>query len=69
MAKKTKLVEVNPDDMTVTHAIESGKIIVLILDGHQGKAKAYEAMEHGSVLIEIENKKTKRVRFNESELF
>ena len=69
MSKRTKFLQVDPEDMTVTHAIEPGKVVVLILDGHQGRAKACEAVEHGFTIIETAKGKTARIRFEESELF
>ncbi|MBN8249971.1 XtrA/YqaO family protein [Priestia flexa] len=69
MSERARFLEVNPDDMTIHHAIEPGKVVLLILDGHQGKAKAIEAVHHGHTIIETAKGKTARIRFEESELF
>ncbi|WP_280849953.1 XtrA/YqaO family protein [Gottfriedia endophytica] len=57
------------NDMTVQHKLEPGKVIVLVLDGIQGKVKVTEAVEHGHTIIETAKGKVARVKFEESELF
>lgn len=69
VSERTRFLDVDLDDMTVQHAIEPGKVVLLILDGHQGKAKAIEAVHHGHTIIETAKGKTARIRFEESELF
>ncbi|MDF9520784.1 XtrA/YqaO family protein [Bacillus cereus] len=48
--------------------IEEGKVLILILDGNQGKVKVCEAVEHGLTIIETVKGQAKRVKFEESEL-
>lgn len=57
------------DDMSVQCQMEPGKVIVLVLDGQQGKARITEAVEHGFTIIETVKGKTARIKFEESELF
>lgn len=62
--------EINIDkDMSIKQVIEPGKVLVLVLDGQQGKAKMCEAVEHGLTIIETAKGKAARIRFEESELF
>ncbi|MEH7435484.1 XtrA/YqaO family protein, partial [Bacillus thuringiensis] len=44
--------KINVEEMKIEQKIESGKIIVLVLDGTQGKVKMCEAVEHGFTIIE-----------------
>jgi hypothetical protein len=69
VAKRSREIEINTDNMSIQQKIEPGKVLVLVLDGHQGKAKMCEAVEHGSTIIETAKGKTARIRFEESELF
>ncbi|AWO76396.1 terminase [Geobacillus sp. Sah69] len=55
--------------MTVSHPVVPGKVIVIIVDGVQGKAKVAEAVEHGYTIIETAKGKTARIKYEESELF
>lgn len=57
------------DDMSVQCRMEPGKVIVLVLDGQQGKARITEAVEHGFTIIETAKGKAARIKFEESELF
>jgi hypothetical protein len=57
------------DDMSVRQALEPGKVVVIILDGVQGKVKKCEAVPHGQTVIETSNGKTKRISFKDEELF
>lgn len=55
--------------MSINKQIESGKVLVLILDGYQGKAKYVEAVEHGFTIIETIKGKVVKIRYEEGELF
>jgi len=69
MSERTRYVEINLDNMTVQHKIQSEKVVLLILDGHQGKVKAIEAVHHGHTIIETVKGKATKIHFEESELF
>ncbi|PFF75832.1 terminase [Bacillus cereus] len=66
---RIKEMEINVEEMKIEQKIESGKIIVLVLDGTQGKVKMCEAVEHGFTIIETVKGQAKRIKFEESELF
>ncbi|BAD74802.1 phage-like element PBSX protein [Geobacillus kaustophilus HTA426] len=61
--------QIDIDSMTVSHPVVPGKVIVIIVDGVQGKAKVAEAVEHGYTIIETAKGKTARIKYEESELF
>ena len=69
MAKRLHEVDIDINNMSVKQKLEPGKVLILVLDGHQGKAKLCEAVEHGYTIIETANGKTARIRYEESELF
>jgi hypothetical protein len=69
MAKRSQDLTVDINNMSIQQAIEPGKVLIVVLDGHQGKAKMCEAVEHGQTIIETAKGKTARIRFEESELF
>ncbi|MFL0361427.1 XtrA/YqaO family protein [Pseudobacillus sp. 179-B 2D1 NHS] len=64
-----KEVEININDLSVTQKIKQGKVLVLILDGNQGKAKYVEAVHHGNTIVETVKGEAKRIKFEESVLF
>ncbi|EPF11116.1 MULTISPECIES: XtrA/YqaO family protein [Bacillus] len=66
---RIKEMKINVEEMKIEQKIESGKIIVLVLDGTQGKVKMCEAVEHGFTIIETVKGQAKRIKFEESELF
>lgn len=66
---RIKEMKINVEEMKIEQKIESGKIIVLVLDGTQGKVKMCEAVDHGFTMIETVKGQAKRIRFEESELF
>ncbi|WP_279620626.1 XtrA/YqaO family protein [Priestia megaterium] len=68
MAKRAHFLPIN-SDMTVTYPIEPGKVTVLILDGHQGRVKSFNAVEHGLTIVETIKGRVAKVKFEESELF
>lgn len=68
MEKRSKSLQIN-DDMTVTQKLEPGKVLILVLDGHQCKARVCEAVHHGETIIETVKGKTFKIRFQEGELF
>ncbi|MFU2010702.1 XtrA/YqaO family protein [Bacillus pseudomycoides] len=65
---RTKDIEVNLNGLKIEHNIEPGKVLVLILDGNQGKVKVCEAVEHGFTIVETVKGQAKRIKFEESEL-
>ncbi|EJR61470.1 hypothetical protein IIO_02923 [Bacillus cereus VD115] len=66
---RIKEMKINVEEMKIEQKIESGKIIVLVLDGTQGKVKMCEAVDHGFTIIETVKGQAKRIKFEESELF
>jgi hypothetical protein len=66
--KRSKDLIINKD-MSVQTKIEPGKVKIIVLDGHQGKAKMCDAVEHGLTVIETAKGKAARIRYEESELF
>nr|WP_308010638.1 XtrA/YqaO family protein [Bacillus sp. 17RED48] len=58
----------NLSEKKVEVNIEEGKVLILILDGNQGKVKVCEAVDHGLTIIETVKGHAKRVKFEESEL-
>jgi predicted ribosome-associated RNA-binding protein Tma20 len=69
MAKRSHELDIDTNNMSVQQKIEPGKVLIVVLDGHQGKVKVCEAVEHGQTIIETAKGKTARIRFEESELF
>jgi hypothetical protein len=69
VAKRSQELTVDINNMSIQQSIEPGKVLIVVLDGHQGKAKMCEAVEHGQTIIETAKGKTARIRFEESELF
>jgi 5-bromo-4-chloroindolyl phosphate hydrolysis protein len=63
------VVEIQPKGFEVKSNLEPGKVKILIIDGAQGKVKELYAVEHGNTIIETSKGITKRVKFEESELF
>jgi hypothetical protein len=57
------------DDMSIHEKVESEKVKIIILDGHLGKAKVYEAVHHGRTIIETYAGKTSGVIFDDREKF
>jgi hypothetical protein len=68
MARRTKELSID-ESLSIQQQIEPGKVLIVVLDGHQGRAKVCEAVEHGSTIIETAKGKTARIRYEESELF
>lgn len=69
LGKRSQEINIDNENMSIKQAIEPGKVLIVVLDGHQGKAKMCEAVEHGLTIIETAKGKTARIRFEESELF
>jgi hypothetical protein len=69
MAKRSQEIDINIQNMSVQQKLEPGKVLIVVLDGIQGKAKMCEAVEHGFTIIETAKGKTARIRYEESELF
>jgi hypothetical protein len=68
LAKRTQEVQLL-QDMSVQAKVEPGKVVVLVLDGVQGKARMCEAVEHGFTIVETAKGKAAKIKFEESELF
>lgn len=66
---RTKELLVNIDSMSVEIPVHSDRVLVVVIDGKQGKAKITEAVEHGFTIIETAKGKAARIKFEESELF
>ncbi|MHA7743901.1 XtrA/YqaO family protein [Priestia aryabhattai] len=69
MSERARFLAVDSDGMTIKHAMEPEKVVLLILDGYRRKVKAIEAVHHGFTIIETVKGKTVRIRFEENELF
>jgi hypothetical protein len=69
LANRSQEMNVDTDNMSINQTIEPGKVVIVVLDGHRGKAKKFEAVEHGLTIIETVNGKAARIRFEEGELF
>lgn len=67
--RRSQELQIDIDSMTVSHPVVPGKVIVVVIDGVQGKAKVAEAVEHGYTIIETAKGKTARIKYEESELF
>lgn len=68
MNKRAKEIPVDITTMAVTQKIESGKVLILVLDGHKGKATLTQAVEHGLTSVETANGKSVRLHYDEKEL-
>ncbi|GAA0313638.1 hypothetical protein GCM10008967_00160 [Bacillus carboniphilus] len=68
MLKRTFEVEMNPETLEINEKIETGKVVVLVLDGVKGKATKCEAVEHGFTIIETSKGKPVRIKFEDYEL-
>jgi hypothetical protein len=69
LANRSQEMNIDTENMSINQAMEPGKVVIVVLDGQQGKAKKFEAVEHGLTIIETAKGKTARIRFEESELF
>lgn len=67
--KRSRELEIDIEDMSINQKIEPGKVKIVILDGHQGKAKICEAVHHGQTIIETVKGNAVRIRYEEGELF
>ncbi len=61
--------EIDIENMSVSHPVISGKVMLVVIDGVQGKAKVTEAVEHGYTTVETAKGKAVRITRNESELY
>jgi hypothetical protein len=52
LSKRSTELSIDSNDMSIQQQIEPGKVLIVVLDGHQGKAKVFEAVEHGLTIIE-----------------
>lgn len=68
MSLRTKNVEINPEDLSVKHHMEPGKVHILVIDGTQGKATLCEAVFHGQTIIETIKGKAARVNYKDEVL-
>lgn len=66
---RAKEIDLNKDGKTVTQEIKPGKVLVVVLDGVQNKAKVTEAVEHGFTIIETAKGKVAKIKYDEGELF
>jgi hypothetical protein len=69
MSRRAQELQIDIENMTVSHPVIPGKVLVLVIDGVQGKAKVAEAVEHGFTIVETAKGKTARIKYEESELF
>jgi len=69
LANRLHEIEIDINNMSVKQKLEPGKVLILVLDGHQGKAKLCEAVHHGYTIIETAKGKAARISYEESELF
>ncbi|WP_153123245.1 XtrA/YqaO family protein [Peribacillus tepidiphilus] len=68
MEKRIRDLNINIQDMSITHTMQEGKVLLIVLDGVQGKAKVCEAVEHGQTIVETAKGKATRIKFEGSEL-
>lgn len=68
MTGRSKELTIN-DDMSISEQIESEKVKIIVLDGHQGKAKVYEAVHHGRTIVETYAGKASGIIFDDREKF
>jgi hypothetical protein len=66
---RLKEMKIDMQNLSVTQKMERGKVLIVILDGVQGKAKMTEAVEHGSTIIETAKGKVAKIKYDERELF
>jgi hypothetical protein len=66
---RAKDLPIDLDTMTINVPLVSEKVMVIVIDGHQGKAKITEAVEHGHTVIETAKGKAFRIHYDEKELF
>lgn len=66
---RLKEIKIDMPTLSVTQKMERGKILIVILDGVQGKAKMTEAVEHGSTIIETAKGKVAEIKYDDGELF
>jgi hypothetical protein len=69
LARRSQKIDIDINDMSIQQKLEPGKVLIIVLDGYQGKAKMCEAVEHGLTIIETAKGKTARIRYEDSELF
>jgi hypothetical protein len=69
VSRRAQELQIDINNMTVSHPVIPGKVLVLVIDGVQGKAKVAEAVEHGFTIVETAKGKTARIKYEESELF
>jgi Phage-like element PBSX protein XtrA len=67
MARSNELL-IDPDKMSVDVPLVRGKVMVVVIDGKQGKATITEAVEHGLTIVETVKGKHFRYTYEESEL-
>lgn len=65
---RLKEIELNSDGESVTQKIEPGKVLVVVLDGVQKKAKITVAVEHAFTIIETAKGKVAKIKYDEGEL-
>ncbi|WP_414631751.1 RNA chaperone Hfq [Aneurinibacillus sp. UBA3580] len=65
---RAREVMIDTETMTVTQQIEPGKVLILVLDGHKGKATLAQAVEHGMTAIETVKGQSVRIHYEEKEL-
>jgi hypothetical protein len=66
---RLKEMKIDLQDLSVTQKMEQGKVLIVILDGVQGKAKVTEAVEHGFTIIETAKGKVAKIKYDDNELF
>jgi SepF-like predicted cell division protein (DUF552 family) len=66
---RAKEIDLNMDGKSVTQEIEPGKVLVVVLDGIQNRAKVTEAVEHGLTIIETAKGKVAKIKYDDGELF
>jgi hypothetical protein len=69
VSKRAQELQIDINNIMVSHPVIPGKVLVLVIDGVQGKAKVAEAVEHGFTIVETAKGKAAKIKFEESELF
>ncbi|WP_458412760.1 XtrA/YqaO family protein [Schinkia sp. CFF1] len=69
MSRKSKELTINLESMSVNVPFENGKVMIAVIDGKRGIARITEAVEHGMTTIETVNGQSKRIHYDEKEMF
>lgn len=69
MSRKSKELTIDITTMSVNVPVESGKVMICVIDGKRGIARVTEAVQHGMTTVETVNGQSKRFHYDEKEMF